>query len=263
MHAVFLGASRGIGLFALLTLLQSSDQGQWTATLLLRKPEAITSDPRFKEYLEKGRVEIVKGDATNEEDVKKLFPVGKKVDLIVSSVGATPSFTWTGLHIDQPKLCMDSTLALLHVLAKLETPLPRVVAVSSMGIGDNHKVMPYVMQAAYSALLARPHRDKEALEYLLQKASIKLPLPSHAPDNTFLPESAIASVRDNFLPELIIVRPAALVGDDAPPKEKEKIKVGEDLSTYTVRRSEVGRFIAEDCVPGKDEWVNKFPVVGY
>ncbi|KAK8858609.1 hypothetical protein IAR55_002838 [Kwoniella newhampshirensis] len=262
-HAVFLGASRGIGLHTVVTLLGSTTTAQWTATLLLRKPETITADPRFETYIKDGRVNIVQGDATSEADVRKLFPAGKKVDLIVTSVGGAPQVTWTGFTIDQPELCKDSTLALLHVLASLDVPIPRIVAVSSMGIGENHKVLPFAMRILYEYTLSVPHRDKEALEHLFLRASTKLTPPTKLPGGNFLPSEAIQSVRDSFVPELIIVRPAMLVGGDEPPKGKGTTKVAEDLSTYTVRRSEVGRFIAEECVPGQDQWVNKLPVVGY
>ena len=47
-------------------------------------------DSHFKEYLEGGRLRIVKGDATKYEDVKKLFEGGKKVDVVISSVGKFP-----------------------------------------------------------------------------------------------------------------------------------------------------------------------------
>jgi len=39
--------------------------------------------------------------------------------------------------------------------------------------------------------------------------------------------------------------------------------VGETTTTYQVNRREVARFIVDDCLPGKDEWVNKLPVVGH
>lgn len=62
---------------------------------------------------------------------------------------------------------------------------------------------------------------------------------------------------------MIVVRPALFTGGDETALGKEKTKVGEEVYTYTIRRTEVARFIAEECVPGQDEWVGKNPVVGY
>lgn len=91
-HAVLLGASKGTGYHTLLNLLTPTSG--WSATLLLRKPEVIETDSHFKEYLEGGRLRIVKGDATSYDDVKRLFVEGgKKVDVVISSVGMSPFLT--------------------------------------------------------------------------------------------------------------------------------------------------------------------------
>lgn len=83
-HAVLLGASRGSGYHALLRLL--TPDSDWTATLLLRKPEVIETDDLLRTYIEGGRLKIIKGDATEYGDVKRLFE-GEKVDVVISSVG--------------------------------------------------------------------------------------------------------------------------------------------------------------------------------
>lgn len=82
-HAVLLGASKGCGYHALIRLLAPSLG--WKATILLRKPESIQKDPFLKTYMEEGRLKIVKGDATNYQDVKGLF--GEKVDVVISTIG--------------------------------------------------------------------------------------------------------------------------------------------------------------------------------
>ena len=155
MHVAFLGASKGSGYFALLEYLAASTAN--TAVLLLRKPDVLVADPKLTPYVEAGRVRVVQGDATSENDVAGLFK--DQVDVTVTSVGesrikaalsigAAPNITWYGsISIDQPTLCTKATIALLHVLAKLEK-VPRVVAVSSMGIGDNHHVMPLAMRVS-------------------------------------------------------------------------------------------------------------------
>jgi len=52
MHAVILGASKGCGYHALVRILAIPE---WTATILLRKPELIESDNHLKKYLADGR----------------------------------------------------------------------------------------------------------------------------------------------------------------------------------------------------------------
>jgi hypothetical protein len=112
-------------------------------------------------------------------------------------------------------------------------------------------------------LLNKPHLDKEGLEYLLLRASVAHPAPeAHLPPEDILPREAIPSVKENFLPEVIIVRPAMFTGNQ-PPKGKDKTQAGETIAVYRITRPEVARFIAEECVPGEDEWLNKLPVVGY
>ena len=83
MRTVLLGASKGCGYFAALQLLETSPQD--SITMLLRKPEVIENDPKFEGYIKEGRCKIVKGDATDEEDVRKCFE--DKVDFVVSTIG--------------------------------------------------------------------------------------------------------------------------------------------------------------------------------
>lgn len=257
MHVAFLGASKGSGYFALLEYLAAATTN--TAVLLLRKPDVLAADPKITPHVEAGRVRFVNGDATNEEDVAKLFK--DHVDVVVTSVGAAPNITWYGsISIDQPTLCTQATLALLHVLAGLEK-VPRVVAVSSMGIGANHHVMPLAMRVFYSWVLGVPHRDKESLEYLLMRASA-VPFTHPTPMSPLLTQEQVDSAKAGFIPEVIIVRPAFMPGGDEPARDKAHIQTAEDAYVYTVRRSEVGRFIAQDCLTG-GEWVGKGPVVGY
>lgn len=82
-HAVLLGASKGCGYHALIRLLAPSLD--WKATILLRKPEPIQNDPFLKTCMDEGRLRIVRGDATNYDDVVKLF--GEKVDVVISTIG--------------------------------------------------------------------------------------------------------------------------------------------------------------------------------
>ncbi|WRT67823.1 uncharacterized protein IL334_004797 [Kwoniella shivajii] len=264
MNTVFLGASKGIGYFTLLNLLQNDRSTK--AICLLRKPDLFNADARLQPFIEEGRITIVKGDATNEDDIRKLFQ-GGNVDLVVSSIGGAPKITWTGFSIDQPHLCTHGSIALLHVLQSLNQPtLPRVIVISSMGIGSAHDDMYTSMKLLYHYTLEVPHQDKMSLEYLFHKASVSLPnmvSPRDIPPKTLLSQENIDSIKENFLPEVIIVRPAAFFSSDETMAPKEKVRVEEKLKTYSIKRTEVARFIAEDCIPGNQTWVNKCPVIGY
>ena len=86
MHAVLLGASKGVGYFTALYLLEQPDE-RWTCTLLLRNPTTLSTDPQLKTYIDQGRLSVVKGDATSEEDVGKFFGEKVTVDVVISSIG--------------------------------------------------------------------------------------------------------------------------------------------------------------------------------
>jgi hypothetical protein len=105
-------------------------------------------------YLQEGRLKIVTGDATNYQDVVQLFV--EKVDVVISTIGmspyvvraerigAAPVFSWRGVSIGQPRLCIDAAIVLIRVLQTLPTQ-PRVIVTSSMGIGKDHSNLPYIL----------------------------------------------------------------------------------------------------------------------
>ncbi|WWC88732.1 uncharacterized protein L201_003645 [Kwoniella dendrophila CBS 6074] len=268
-QAVFFGASKGIGYFTLLSILENNQD--WNTTLLLRKPDCFNDNHLIKPFIDNGRVKIIKGDATNEVDIRKCFDNdNKRVDLVVSSIGAAPSFGLTGIKIDQPELCTKGTLGLLHVLQELKTPLPRLIIVSSMGIGQAHQDMPLDMRLMYSWLLEKPHEDKKSLEYLIHRSGsglVEMTSTKDIPSKTILSDSQIQSVKQNFLNEVIIIRPAFMPTEEAfdakPTQDKSKVRIEEGLKCYTIKRSDVGRFIQEDCISPNCKWVNKCPVIGY
>lgn len=57
-----------------------------------------------------------------------------------------PKLTMRGIVLEQPSLCTNAALVLLNVMSKLPYPPPRLIAVSSMGMGDNHKHMPLALR---------------------------------------------------------------------------------------------------------------------
>jgi len=194
-------------------------------------------------------------------------------------IGASPGLGLRGITIDQPHLCIDGAIALLKVLKDVEEK-PRVIVTSSMGIGKDHANLPFVMRvclphlgeyktdkkALYKTFLDIPHQDKAGLEYLIKTASSFMATPTSSEIPPLLATIDHSSVSQDFLPEVIIVRPAALMGTGAPSEQARgaaKIVVKEGASVWTINRAEVGRFIVEECLHGKGEWVNKSPTIGW
>ena len=194
-------------------------------------------------------------------------------------IGASPGFGLRGITIDQPHLCIDGAIALLKVLKDVEEK-PRVIVTSSMGIGKDHANLPFVMRVRlphlgasktdkktlYKTFLDIPHQDKAGLEYLIKTASSTIPTPPSSEIPALLATIDHSQVSQDFLPEVIIVRPAAMMGTGAPSEQARgaaKTVVKEGASVWTINRAEVGRFIVEECLPGKGEWINKSPTIGW
>ncbi|KAL1412844.1 hypothetical protein Q8F55_000593 [Vanrija albida] len=237
MHLAILGASRGVNYHTLLAAL--SDPAITRVSLLLRRADALDADGVVGPAVKSGRVRVVAGDATREEDVAALLE--ETPDVVVTSIGGVPRLTLRGIVLDQPSVCTRAAVALLRALARLGAT-PRLVAISSMGIGDNHGAMPLAL------------RDKEGLEYLVRRAARGLPTPDAVPPVVAEP----AAVREDFLPEVVVVRPALLTDGSGG----HAVKAAADAYTYYVSRADVGRFVATRCLQG-EEWANKAPVVGY
>lgn len=57
-----------------------------------------------------------------------------------------------------------------------------------------------------------------------------------------------------------------MMGDGSPQEKalgEAKTKVGEGITAWTINRAEVGRVIAQECLPGDDRWVNRSPTVAW
>ncbi|OWZ69000.1 hypothetical protein AYX15_00179 [Cryptococcus neoformans] len=103
-----------------------------------------------------------------------------------------------GFINDVPELCTRATVALLHVFAEIHKKgqqVPRVIAVSTMGIGENHKVVPLVWKQASTVVS-----------------------PPTSPSTDLLSTTTINSTPKDSIQEVIILRGAAYVEDDQPPK---------------------------------------------
>lgn len=86
MRVLLLGASRNIGYYVAQRLLAHGHD----CTLLLRKPDAMESDPAMSGYIRDGKAKLVQGDGLVKEDVQRAWDAAKgdsKVDLVFFGIG--------------------------------------------------------------------------------------------------------------------------------------------------------------------------------
>ncbi|KZT53038.1 hypothetical protein CALCODRAFT_501546 [Calocera cornea HHB12733] len=256
-NVLLLGASRGCGFYAALTLLKAGGR----ATLLLRKPEAVTSNAEYEALSpeEKARATIVQGDAFVEADVQRAMDAaGEGLSTVVFSIGGVPKYEWPfSFKLDPPMVCARGMATLLAVLHKqLPRPAPRIVVVSSMGLGEKHAEVPLALRVTiYGWFLEEPHKDKIAAEYLALKAS-KFTTPAE-PEAATLPAEA-ASLASDWLDEVVLVRPALLTDGVEYGNLRRAAVVP---NAYTISRRDTGKFIVDECLRGSDEWVGEQGVV--
>ncbi|EJU01196.1 hypothetical protein DACRYDRAFT_116982 [Dacryopinax primogenitus] len=261
-NVLFIGASRGCGFYAALPVLKAGRR----ATFLLRNPDTLTSNPEFQALTpeQQQNAILVKGDAYVRDDiVRAVDRAGEGMDTVVFSLGVRPSawpkITWSrGIILDPSQPCARAIAILLSVLQDLNRPGLRLVIISTMGLGEKYKELPFLLRGLfYGWLLKDAHIDKEALEYLSLRSS-KYPTPAHTPPEVAIPSSA-ASLRSDWLDELVIVRPALYTdGNEVPEKVRAAPVV---KGSYTISRKDVGGFIARECLKGENKWIGENGVV--
>ncbi|KAJ7185378.1 hypothetical protein C8R46DRAFT_1207548 [Mycena filopes] len=269
LNILAVGASRNIGYFAALRLLE---QGA-TVTFLLRSPAVFEKDQVIQGYGRKAR--LVKGDATNEEDVRRAWDEAGVVDAVVFSVGGTPSFhLLKGIVIEPHNLVSQCILNLLCTMPTYPAPQPqpRLVAISSIGLTPAaHAALPCLIKPVYSAL-DTPHRDKLGLERVLAHcAGWDWTDAEPAEDITgagWMAREGLPAPGE--LKRVLVIRPALLtdgkcVADeiDAKGKEKAPYRVSEqELGGYTISRKDTAHFVV-DALARWDEFENKRVNIGY
>ncbi|KAH7345685.1 hypothetical protein B0J17DRAFT_764280 [Rhizoctonia solani] len=136
MRVLLFGAFRNTGYFVAQCLLGKGH----TCTLLLRKPEAIESDPFMSDYIKNGKAKLVRGDGLVQEDVQKVWNVASsegQVDLVFFGIGGEPTFSLTKGYVINPlDLTARSMSVLLSVLQSSTTPATQPKLVTSR-LGKN------------------------------------------------------------------------------------------------------------------------------
>ncbi|KAI0694572.1 hypothetical protein C8T65DRAFT_584970 [Cerioporus squamosus] len=280
MHAFILGGSKNIGYYAALRLLK---QGA-SATFLLRSPSMFDNDEQMQPFINDGKAQLVRGDALNKDDVRNAWQAateagGGKVDIVLFTIGGTPSFSITrGFVINPPDLCTRSLLNLLSTIPdSLRVPetQPRFVVVTSMGItSESHAALPLALKPFYGLLLVSPHTDKLGCERMLAHCA-GLPWASKdEPSKEILPEgwrSTPALPREGELKHLVIIRPALLTdgecrGDEAGNTGKAPYRTkrnGDMGDGYRVSRKDTAHFVVHEVLPNWSEWEGSGVVLAY
>ncbi|KAG8736593.1 hypothetical protein FRC10_009140 [Ceratobasidium sp. 414] len=251
MRVLLLGASRNTGYFVAQRLLA---QGH-TCTMLLRRPQAMESDPSMSTYIGDGKAIIVPGDGLVEADVQRAWDTAKgdaQVDAVFFGIGGDPSFSLLkGFVITPGDLTARSMTVLLSVIQSSTTPStrPKLVTITSNGLDDrSHSLLPLPLRLFYAWFLHLPHVDKVEQEIVVKRAA--------GWDGG---EGWLGS--DN----LVIVRPAFLTsGECVADKKADAYRTDAELpSAWTISRADVGHFVAEKVFVDWERYRGKVWVVAY
>ena len=239
----FLGATGGCAGQTLTLALRS---GSYTCRALARSPEKLTSSLQSRGVTSEAlqRLIIIRGDATNTADVKRLLTPenGNAISAIVFGVGSLPKLQWSVYPVTlvQPRLCetaMRTLLAALESLVSTGMTRPDVVALSSTGISSGPRDVPFLYGGLYHWLLKIPHDDKRAMEKLLWNQTKR-------------------EKKERVVKRFVIVRPTLLTDGR---KGLDKVRWGGEGNPavgYMIGREDVGEFIYEwvlqDDGEGKD-----------
>ncbi|KAH7345738.1 hypothetical protein B0J17DRAFT_624850 [Rhizoctonia solani] len=245
MRVLLLGASRNIGYSVAQRLLAKG----YTCTLLLRRPDAMESDPSMSEYIQNGLAKLVRGDALVQDDVQKAWDIANsdgQVDLIFFGIGGDPSFSLTNGFIITPGDLTTRSMFVLLSIVQSSAARPKLVTISSNGLDKrSHSLLPLPLKILYGWLLKVPHQDKIGLESNVKQAT--------SSEGWLDPKNSV------------IVRPSLLTsGKCLADTKPDAYRTGEELtSAWTVSRADVGHFVVEKVLAEWDRWGGKTWVVSY
>jgi len=230
----FFGATGGCGLSALRRSLKIGH----TCIALARTPAKLEA---LVPAAENPNLAIRQGNAHDIAAVSSCLTKPSNpaafVDHIVFTVGGAFQVSKWGL--DDPNVCGTAMATLVSAISTLRSEKgvagrPRIVVVSTTGISNHGRDVPVMFVPLYHVMLKGPHVDKKAME-----------------------DKLVASGED-----FVIVRPSLLndgettkdikVGVEDPAKGWERKALG-----YFISREDVGRWIFENCLGDKVEYVGK------
>ncbi|KAJ7163552.1 hypothetical protein C8R43DRAFT_989975 [Mycena crocata] len=272
MNILAVGASRpgNIGYYSAIRLLEKGA----TVTFLLRSPAVFDGDSTIQKFVRSGNVRLVKGDATNELDTKRAWDEAGMVDVLMFSVGGTPSFTLRGFVIHPHNLVTQCMLSILCTMPTYSDALqPKIVIVSGGSLTPAAMAaLPLLLKPVY-AMITVPRLDKLGMERVV----------SHCAGwswDTAEPTADIMGGEDwmqrkglpakGSLKHVLIIRPALLtdgecVADKLAAQGNGKapyIVSEDDLSRYTMSRKDAAHFLVS-ALNRWDEFENKRVNIAY
>lgn len=276
MNVYALGASRNIGYFAAIRLLNKGA----TVTFLLRNTSVFDGDADIQPHISSGKAKLVQGDATSLDDVARgwseALSVGN-VDFVLFTVGATKlSFSLTqGAVINPHDLCSRAILNVLSTIPESQRApgtQPKIIAVSSTGVTKrSHKNLPLALKPMYSYVLGPAHVDKFGMEHVLSYCAgmpwedadyRKDVVPADWTKMQGLPAAG-------SLKTVIVLRAGGLTdgpakGDD-PTKKPPYTACDDDekCAGYMITRKDVAHFIVENALQNWDKWQGKRVSLAY
>lgn len=276
MNVLAVGASRNIGYYAALRLLEKGA----TVTFLLRSPSTFDGDSTIQGYVASGKAHLVKGDGLKADDVRHCWEVAQslgtdgRVDLVLFTVGGIPSFSLTqGFIISPPDLVTKALFTLLSTIPpSLRTPSsqPRIITISSTGLTRaSHDALPLLLKPLYGYFLRKPHEDKLGAERIVAHSSGR-PWTDEEPQSKILGEGwqeKEGLPKPGELKHVVVIRPALL--SDGPCKADESSKVPYRVADtelpggYRVSRRDVAHFMVEGVLSQWDKWEGKCVNIAY
>ncbi|MCI4039978.1 NAD(P)H-binding protein [Streptomyces sp. TRM75563] len=148
MKLLILGATGPTGRHVLDRALAAGD----TVTVLARRPEALDDVD--------GRVRVVAGDATSQDDVARAI-AGQ--DVVISALGRSTSVRADGLF---------SRAATAVTGAAKDQGVSRLVWLSSFGVGDTYQSASAAQKAMYSTFLRNIYADKDVSERTIRASGL-------------------------------------------------------------------------------------------
>ncbi|KAK4039417.1 oxidoreductase AflX [Parachaetomium inaequale] len=242
---LFLGATGGVCLAALRRALAANH----TCIALCRTPSNLTAQLP-ENSSSNPNLHIIQGDARDPSVLATCLvhpsDATRLVDTIISSIGARPTLR----GMSDPHVCETGMEALLAALRRVREERgvtgnkPRLVAVSSTGISDVARDLPYLMVPLYKVVLHNAHMDKKAMERLVMGSG---------------EYTEWTLVRGSLYTNGPATEGLVRVGMEDPVKGVvERVAIG-----YTISREDVGKWVFEACIEGGKEWVGKAAIITY
>ncbi|KAJ7495890.1 hypothetical protein B0H11DRAFT_2001062 [Mycena galericulata] len=264
LNILTLGGSRNIGYFSSIRLLE---QGA-TVTLLLRSPSVFDNNETIQEYVRSGHARLVKGDATNEAQVRSAWEKAGIVNAVIFTIGTYPTFSLTqGLVINPHNLV---TQCLLNLLCTMPTysnaPQPKIVAISWIGVTPAaHAALPFLLKPVSTLFLTSPRKDKLAMEYVFAHCA-GWPWDLKTDGEPTIDYMGKGWLERKGLPargtlkHVLIVRAGLMTDGEcvADKSQGKAYRVSEkQLGGYTISRKDAAHFLVDAITRRWDEFDNK------